>query len=235
MANASAKGDELNAQLRYLIDIIVIALAFFGLDAAADALPLPDNFRIVIVVSTLAKCICLVFTWFWLRLRGNNVATIGLKKPRSWPVSILGGAMIAAVLFIAVYLLERAGFRRDMSAFAAFKGNLEFTLYQLAGIIIGAGFGEEFLFRGFLFQRLAMLFGGTNAAWGIACVIQAILFGCIHAYQNPLGMLLTGSIGLVTGIVFLSCSRNLWLPIIAHTLYDAARVIAFYLHGPPPW
>jgi hypothetical protein len=36
--------------------------------------------------------------------------------------------------------VSRRGFRRDMSAFAAFKGNLEFTLYQLVGIIIGAGF-----------------------------------------------------------------------------------------------
>ena len=220
---------------RYVIDIIVIALAYFGLDAAADALPLPNNFRIVILVSTLAKCVFLVFIWFWLRLRGDSVATIGLKKPRGWLLSIVGGAVVAAVLFIAVYLLERAGFRRDMSAFGAFKGNLQFTLYQLAGIIIGAGFGEEFLFRGFLFQRLAMLFGGTNVAWGIACLIQALLFGLSHAYQNPLGMLLTGSIGLVMGVVFLSMGRNLWVPIIAHTLYDTARVVAFYLLGPPPW
>ena len=125
---------------RYVIDIIVIALAYFGLDAAADALPLPNNFRIVILVSTLAKCVFLVFIWFWLRLRGDSVATIGLKKPRGRLLSIVGGAVVAAVLFIAVYLLERAGFRRDMSAFGAFKGNLQFTLYQLAGIIIGAGF-----------------------------------------------------------------------------------------------
>jgi CAAX protease family protein len=221
--------------LRYLIDIVVIALASFGLDAAADALPLPNNFRIVIVVSTLAKCVAFVFIWFWLRLRGDNVATIGLKKPLNWPLSILTGVVVAAMLFMAVYLLERAGFRRDMSAFAIFKGNLEFTLYQLAGIIIGAGFGEEFLFRGFLFQRLAMLFGGTKVGWSTACAIQAILFGCIHAYQNPLGMLLTGLIGLVMGVVFLFCDRNLWVPIIAHTLYDTARIIAFYLHGPPPW
>jgi membrane protease YdiL (CAAX protease family) len=109
-----------------------------------------------------------VFIWWYLRLRGDNVATIGLKKPRSWPLSILGGVMIAAVLFIGMYLLERAGFRRDMSAFAVFQGNLEFTLYRLAGIIIGAGFGEEFLFRSL---RLAMLFGGTSVGWGIACVL----------------------------------------------------------------
>jgi len=220
-------------RLRYLIDIIVILVAFFGFDAAADALPLPDNFRIVIVVSTLAKCVFFVFVWLCLRLRGDSLATIGLKRPRSWLVSTVGGAAVAAVLLIAVYLLERAGFRRDLSAFASFKGNLELTLYQLGGIIIGAGFGEEFLFRGFLFQRIATVFGGSKAAWGIACVIQAALFGFIHAYQNPLGMLLTGSIGLVTGLVFLATSRNLWIAVIAHILYDTTRIIMFYLYGPP--
>jgi hypothetical protein len=113
-------------RLRYLFVIIVIALAYFGLDAAADALPLRD-FRIVIVVSTLAKCVFLVFIWLSLLMRGDTVATIGLKKPRNWLFSVFSGMVVAAVLFIAVYLLERAGFRRDLSAFAAFKGNLEFN------------------------------------------------------------------------------------------------------------
>jgi uncharacterized protein len=66
-----------------------------------------------------------------------------------------------------------------------------------------------------------------------ACVIQAVLFGCVHAYQNPLGMLLTGAIGLIRSLVFLSTAPNLWVPIIAHTLYDTG-LVAFYLHGPPP-
>jgi hypothetical protein len=151
-------------------------------------------------------------------LRGDSVAAIGLKKPRNWLRSILFGVTVAALLFIAVYLLERAGFRRDLSAFAPFKGNLELTLYQLSGVIIGAGFGEEYLFRGFLFQRLAMLFGASKLGWGTACLIQAALFGLAHAYQNPLGMLLTGSIGLTMGLVFLATGRNLWVAIIAHTL-----------------
>ena len=85
-----------------------------------------------------------------------------------------------------------------------------------------------------IFHRLAILLGGSKAAWAIACVIQAALFGAIHAYQNPIGMLLTGTIGLISGIVFLAIGRNLWVPIIAHTLYDSARVVTFYLYGPPP-
>lgn len=223
------------SRLRYLLDIIVIALAFVAFDAAADALPLPNDFRIGVVVSTFAKIVFLLFIWFWLRLRGDNLTRIGLAKPPSYLRAILIGSAIAAALFLGIYLAERAGLRRNMSAFAAFKGNAGFTVYQLAGIIIGAGFGEEVLFRGFLFHRLAMLFGGSKAGWAGACVIQAALFGCAHAYQNPVGMLLTGSIGALLGILFLANGRNLWAPIVAHTLYDTARIIAFYLHGPPPW
>ena len=48
-------------------------------------------------------------------------------------------------------------------------------------------------------------------------------------------MLLTGSIGLTMGLVFLATGRNLWAPIIAHTLYDSARMAGFYLYGLPPW
>ncbi len=80
-----------------------------------------------------------------------------------------------------------------------------------------------------------MLFGGSKLGWGMACLIQAALFGFAHAYQNPLGMLLTGSIGLTMGLVFLATGRNLWAPIIAHTLYDTARMVGFYLYGLPPW
>ena len=197
-------------RLRYLIDIIVIALGYFGLDAAADAFPLRD-FRIVIVVSTLAKCVFLVLIWFWLLMRGE------------------------AVLFIAVYLLERAGFRRDMSAFAAFKGNLEFTLYQLVGIIIGAGFWRRVSVPRFPASVARHSPRRHQSSMGRRVFDPGDTVGLIHAYQNPLGMLLAGSIGLVIGVVFLSTARNLWVPIIAHTLYDTARVIAFYVHGPPPW
>jgi uncharacterized protein len=222
-------------RLLYLIDIAVIGLIYFALDAATNAIAFSRDFRIDIIASTLVKCVFFTFIWFWLRLRGDSVAAIGLKKPRNWLRSILFGMAVAAMLFIAVYLLERGGFRRDLSAFAPFKGNLELTLYQLGGVIIGAGFGEEYLFRGFLFERLAMLFSGSKLGWGAACLIQAALFGLAHAYQKPLGMLLTGSIGLTMGLVFLATGRNLWAPIIAHTLYDTARIVGFYLHGPPPW
>jgi uncharacterized protein len=71
----------------------------------------------------------------------------------------------------------------------------------------------------------------TRAAWIAACAIQAALFGWLHAYQNAFGIAITGTIGLIMGVLFLVCGRNLWPLIIGHGLYDASRTILFYFQG----
>jgi membrane protease YdiL (CAAX protease family) len=66
-----------------------------------------------------------------------------------------------------------------------------------------------------------------------ACVIQGILFGASHAYQNPIGMLITGALGILLAVLVFVSGRNLWPAIIAHGLFDASRSVLFYLQGPP--
>ena len=97
--------------------------------------------------------------------------------------------------------------------------------------IIGAGFYEEFMFRGFLMQGLAMLFGASRGAWIVACVVQGALFGAAHAYQNPLGIAITGTLGVLMGLLVLASGRNLWPVIIGHGLFDASRFVLFYLEA----
>jgi len=98
-------------------------------------------------------------------LRGERLADIGLKKPESWTRTLIIGVGLAAIVFIAMYVSEKAGFRRDLSKFKDVQGNLEVTVYAVLYAFIGAGFYEEFTFRGFLMQGLAMLFGGSRGAW----------------------------------------------------------------------
>ena len=82
-------------------------------------------------------------------------------------------------------------------------------------------------------QGFAMLLGGSRTAWIAACLVQGALFGAAHAYQNPLGILITGTLGVLLGIIVLASGRNLWLVIIGHGLYDAGRFVLFYFQGPP--
>ena len=81
--------------------------------------------------------------------------------------------------------------RRIVLLFFLGKPALFFT-YLIAVVWFGAALGEELLMRGFLFNRLADLFGKSKFAWGAALLIHAMIFGSLHAYQGMQGIIATG-------------------------------------------
>jgi uncharacterized protein len=221
-------------RLRYLIDIVVLAAVTFLLDAVLGAfIPVPINLEKGFVFDAIGKILLVGVAWALIRLRGETLADIGLKRPASWMRTFMIGIGLVAIVFIGMYLSEKAGVRRDLSKFKDVQGNLELTLFGLFYAIIGAGFYEEFMFRGFLMQGVAMLFGASRGAWIVACIMQGAFFGVAHVYQGPLGILITGTLGVLMGIVVLASGRSLWPVIIGHGIYDASRFVLFYFQGPP--
>src|SRR5438093_5370407 len=221
-------------RFRYLIDIVVLVAVTFLLDAVLGAfIPAPINLQRGFVFDAIGKMLLIGVAWGLIRLRGERLTDIGLKRPASWMRTFMIGIGLAAIVFIAMYLSEKAGFRRDLSKFKEVQGNLELAVLGVFYASIGAGFYEEFMFRGFLMQSLAMLFGSSRSAWIVACVIQGALFGAAHAYQNALGIAITGTLGILMGLLGLASGRNLWPVIIGHGLFDASRFVLFYFQGPP--
>jgi uncharacterized protein len=219
---------------RYFIDIVALVAVTFLLDAVVGAfVPVPINLERGLVFDAIGKMLLVGVAWGLIRLRGETLADIGLKRPASWARTFIIGIGLAAIVFIAMYVSEKAGFRRDLSKFRDVQGNLELAVLGVFYALIGAGFYEEFMFRGFLMQGLAMFFGAGRGAWIVACVIQGALFGLAHAYQNPLGIAITGTLGVLMGLLVLASGRNLWPVIIGHGLFDASRFVLFYFQGPP--
>lgn len=218
---------------RYLIDIVVLIAVVFGLETAAEAIYTPKSMESGFMFGLGVQMLQVVAAWLLIRLRGETLADIGLKRPQSWPRTFIIGILIATVVFAGIYVSEKAGFHRDLSRFQALRGNFGLTLCTVFYVLIGAGFYEEFMFRGFLMQGVAMLFGASRGGWIAACIIQGVLFGASHAYQNPLGMLITGTLGISLGFLVIASGRNLWPAIIAHGLFDASRAVLFYFQGPP--
>src|SRR5256886_1897692 len=196
-------------RFRYLIDIVVLVAVTFRLDAVLGAsITAPIDWKKGFVFDAMGKMLLVGVAWGLIRLRGERLADIGLKRPASWTRTFMIGIAFAAIVFIAMYLSEKAGFRRDLSKFKDVQGNLELTLFGVFYAFIGAGFYEEFMFRGFLMQGVAMLFGASRGAWIAACLIQGALFGVAHAYQNPLGIRITGTLGVLMGLLVLASGRN---------------------------
>jgi membrane protease YdiL (CAAX protease family) len=217
-----------------LVDIIVLVAVTLLLDAVLGAfVQVPIDWKKGFVLDAIDKVLLIGVGCGLVLLRGERLADIGLTRPKSWMRTLIIGVGLAAIVFVAIYLSEKAGFRRDLSKFKDVQGNLELTLFGVFYAFIGAGFYEEFTFRGFLMQALAMLFGGSRSAWIGACLMQGALFGLAHAYQNPLGIAITGTLGVCMGLLVLASGRNLWLVIIGHGLFDASRFVLFYFQGSP--
>src|SRR5438034_8059496 len=207
---------------RYLVDIIVLLAVTFLLDAALGAfVQVPIDLEKGFLLDAIVKVLLVGVGCGLVLLRGERLADIGLKRPESWTRTLIIGVGLAAIVFVAMYVSEKAGFRRDLSKFKDVQGNLELAVLSVFYALIGAGFYEEFMFRGFLMQSLAMIFGGSRGAWIVACIAQGALFGLAHAYQNPLGVAITGTLGVLMGLLVLASGRNLLPVIIGHGLFDA--------------
>jgi membrane protease YdiL (CAAX protease family) len=229
-----AEGTRGPGRFRYLVDIIVLVAVTFLLDAFLGAfVQMPIDLEKGFVLDAIVKVLLVGVGCGLVLLRGEKLADIGLKKPENWTRTLIIGVGLAAIVFVAIYLSEKAGFRRDIGKFKDVHGNPELAFVAVLYALIGAGFYEEFTFRGFLMQSLAMLFGGSRGAWIAACVLQGALFGAAHAYQNPLGIAITGTLGILMGLLVLAFGRNLWVVIIGHGVFDASRFVLFYFQGPP--
>lgn len=99
----------------------------------------------------------------------------------------------------------------------------DFNLFALLKGTVFAGFGEEVLFRGFLF---GLLF--RKASWGFipAALLGAVLFGMGHLYQGS-NLMQTLGIFFVTAIgaawfawLYIEWNNNLWVPIFLHILMN---------------
>lgn len=96
-------------------------------------------------------------------------------------------------------------------------------VFNLLVIAIVAGLTEELFFRGCLQQIMYKISKNEH----IAVWVTAIIFSAIH-FQF-FGFIPRVLLGAVLGYLFV-WSRNLWIPVIVHTINNAASVIFAYIY-----
>ncbi len=187
-----------------------------------------------------ARSIIIALVIIWIaRERGESLSAFGLARPRRiWLAVVLGFIFVAVGLFALQPLkdLLREAVNAppaDLSSLEHIHGNLAAYLMWLVAAWVAAGFSEEFIFRGYLMNRIAAIGHGSVFAWVFAIIVQAILFGLGHLYAGP-GVALTVGFGaLFSGVYFLVAGRNLWALILAHGIWDSLGITLIYLSGTP--
>jgi len=213
---ADAADDRLAHDLRGfgplgILSILVIAL--IGSPSVAPMVPVP-------VGALLALG--------WASRSRTPWREIGYTRPGSWPLTIAGGILFGAALKLLLksMVLPLLGADPVNHAYAFLRGNRA-ILPAAIWTMLNAGFAEETVFRGFLFERLGKLLGSGRGAKAAILLVTSALFALGHRDQGIAGMEQAAVTGLCFGVLYLA-SGAIWLPMIAHAAFDLTALWIIY-------
>jgi membrane protease YdiL (CAAX protease family) len=170
----------------------------------------------------------LALLWVW-RSR-TPWREIGYVRPRSWAATAAAGIAfgVALKLLSKTIVMPLLGAPPLNDAYHDLVGNRAALPGAVYLMIVGGGFGEETVFRGFLFERLGKLFG-AGARPRVAIVL---LSSAVFALEHYSVQGLAGSEqALLTGLSFgtiVATTGRIWMAMIAHAAYDVTALAIIY-------
>jgi membrane protease YdiL (CAAX protease family) len=177
-----------------------------------------------------------VLVLVWARLSRTPWREIGYVRPESWIRTLAVGVVFGTgfKLLMKAIVMPLLGAPPINQAFHYLAGNTAALPAILYVVIFGAGFGEETVFRGWMFERFGKLFG--TGAWantmpvrlGLIVLITSIWFGLDHyAVQGLPGVQQATIVGLVFGTLF-AITGQLAMLMIAHAAFDLTALAMIY-------
>jgi len=170
------------------------------------------------------------FVLIWTRLSRTPWREIGYARPKSWSRSFLTGIVfgIAFKLAMKALVMPLLGAPAINQAYHYVAGNTAVLPRMIIIMIVVAGFGEETVFRGYLFERWRKLFGHGKGSTITMLLLTSGFFAAAHyPDQGVPGMEQAFITGLVFGTIFAATGR-LWVPIAAHAAFDLTALAIIY-------
>ncbi len=166
----------------------------------------------------------------WARRSGTPWRELGFVRPPSWIRTLAIGLVFGIVLKLVMkaIVMPLLGAPPTNSAYQHLVGNTAALPVMLYLVIVGAGFGEETVFRGYLFERLRKLFRPGMWSQALIVFLTAAFFGLVHyPDQGAAGAEQATLVGLVFGMVF-AIRRQIWTLMVAHAAFDLRAVAIIY-------
>jgi membrane protease YdiL (CAAX protease family) len=178
------------------------------------------------IVTPLSAILVLV----WARLSRTPWREIGYVRPRSWIGAITVGIVfgVAFKFVMKAIVMPLLGAPSINQAYHFLAGNTAALPWMIYVFIVGAGFGEETIFRGWMFERLGKLFGQSMVAKISIVLITSILFALAHYFgQGVPGVEQALCTGLAFGTIFAVTGR-IFMLMVAHAAFDLTALAMIY-------
>jgi uncharacterized protein len=214
----SRSDDPLADELRGFGPLGIIAMLVIALTGNVQVLPM----LFVPIGGLLALA--------WVRLSRTPWSAIGYVRPRSWIGALVVGVVFGAAfkILMKAIVMPLIGGDPINQTYHVVVGNRALLPAAVLSMIVGGGFGEETVFRGFLFERFGRLFGSSVGARISIVLLTTVVFSSLHYMDQGFG---GAEQAIVTGIVFgtiFSVTRSVFLPMCAHAAFDVAAIAIIY-------
>jgi len=208
------------------IDIFVLLFVFLLYYSSGKGEVEVSEMSLFIALS--AQSFLIIMTIAVIAFRVNVIQLFGLTQMR-W--KHLGwSAIIITSAWLVTYLLQLGGYFSFLESYygkpplqeavQALQTSENTTLLWLIGIVacIGAPLSEEVLFRGYVFPIVKRF----TAFWP-AALLSGLFFAVIHYNLASLPTLFV--MGVLLAVAY-EYTRSLWVPIIAHCVFNSATVLS---------
>ncbi len=211
-------------RLRWLDALFLAALIELLPVFAVVQVDLARDLMVERVQAYLTSSVMILFLGLSSLVLGSRLVGLegmGLRiEPSQVPVAILwGGATFAlgiASLWFFLILRKRCGWSESRLVRELMPVTRREKVWY-AGLSFCAGFGEELAYRAYAIPALIVAGGSASAA----VALTSVAFAVLHSYQGVLGVVRTGVVGVIMGMVFLH-TGSVWPAIVAHVLIDLA-------------
>ena len=204
-------------------DKFVARLRGFGpLGILAILIILGGNF----IITPLSAILALI----WAKISNTPWRELGFVRPRSWTKTIAVGIVFGVAFKFAMkaLVMPLLGAPPINWAYHFVTGNTALIPSMVYTMIVVAGFGEETLFRGWMFERLGKLFGQSVPAKVAIVLITSALFASLHYPEQGVP---GAEQALVTGLIFgsiFAMTGRIFVLMIAHAAFDLTALWMIY-------
>ena len=190
----------------------------------------PIGIVAIIMILMAGNLAGAVLVLIWASLSGTPWRNLGFVRSANG-ASDLVVAFVAGVFFkilMKAVVMPLLGFGTANPTYHYLAGNTVAFVATLLWVIVGGGFGEELIWRGFLFERLGALLGPGPRAEIAIVVVTSILFAIAHFPDQRLpGAIQAVFTGFVFGATYARI-RSIWPVMVAHAAFDVAAVLMIY-------
>lgn len=178
------------------------------------------------VVAPLSAVLALI----WARISHTTWREIGYVRPKSWAGTLIIGVLFGVMFkfLLKAIVMPLLGAPSMNQAYHYLAGNTAAIPGMIVVMIVVAGFGEETVYRGYMFERLGKLFGASTRAKVFIVLITSAWFASLHYNEQGLpGAEQAIITGLVFGTIFAVTGR-IFMLMVAHAAFDITAVAMIY-------